>query len=833
MAAVSRFGIASWLPGFALAALLWGPGVSAQAPPSVSGRVIDAYTMRPIPDAAVIAGDLRATTNRDGQFALAVPRGRVRLSVSASGFLPDQVDVTVSDQPVAVEVLLLDEAQFREEVVVTAGMAPAVPSPSTIDVSPLEVRSVAGAGENVFRTLHTLPGVSATEDFGSRLSVRGGGPDQNLTMMDGVEIHNPYRLFGLTSAFNPETVENFELLTGGFSAKYGDRLSSILIIENRPGAKRESFAGSSALSLTDANTVVEGRLPAAMDGSWLVTARRTYYDLIANRITGEDLPTFADLQTRLVWDLAPGRRLAVSGIRSRERTDAQFDSSNSDSSIGLGNRSANDLASVSYSSLIGTSASMKTTAAWYHYRDALDAAGDLRDDSARSNAPGDEAFGRVNLAFNRTLGIRDASFRHEVAVHARRHHIEFGADLHALDTRVNWDIAGDRNVNQANGSSVQGGTALPSQLDSRRRSWRGAGWLLDRIELGNRLSVEPGVRVDWNDFNGETVVSPRVAAVLTPGGGLTVRAATGLFTQSPGNEKLLQSDYFVDLTATGRSSLKSERALHGLVSVERAFASGLVARVEGYYKSFDRLIVGRLETAEETKARVALYDFPVELAPSVPTAAQVTSQPVNGATGRAYGVDLYLALRPTRASQRLSGWASYTLGRATLDNYGRTYAFDYDRRHALSVVSSYRVTSWFDVAATLRVASGFPYTPIRGLRVAADAEYDAAGAAVRYVPDRDAGGLYRWTTDPGSAATLNSATLPVFARVDVRATFRPGWANRRWQFYAEVINALNRENAGALSPVLEYNPSGSQPTLSFERRGGFPLLPSIGVRVQF
>ncbi|MFH7813526.1 TonB-dependent receptor plug domain-containing protein, partial [Acetobacter lovaniensis] len=79
------------------------------------------------------------------------------------------------------------------------------------------------------------------EEFGSRLAVRGGSPDQNLTVMDGVEIHDPYRLYGLTSAFNPETIQAFELATGGFSAKYGDRLSSLLSIENRDGTRAEKF----------------------------------------------------------------------------------------------------------------------------------------------------------------------------------------------------------------------------------------------------------------------------------------------------------------------------------------------------------------------------------------------------------------------------------------------------------------------------------------------------------------------------------------------------------------------------------------------------------------
>jgi hypothetical protein len=103
--------------------------------------------------------------------------------------------------------------------------------------------AVVQAGENIFRVLQTLPGVNATADFDSRLSVRGGGPDQNLTLMDGVEIHDPYRLFGLASAFNPETVQNFELTAGGFSPKHGDRLSSILVIENRSGIARGCLTG--------------------------------------------------------------------------------------------------------------------------------------------------------------------------------------------------------------------------------------------------------------------------------------------------------------------------------------------------------------------------------------------------------------------------------------------------------------------------------------------------------------------------------------------------------------------------------------------------------------
>ena len=139
-----------------------------------------------------------------------------------------------------------------------------------------------GALDNVFRTLQTLPGVAAPQEALGFITVRGGSPDQNLTLLDGVEIHDPYRLYGLTSAFNPDTIQRFDLATGGFSAKYGDRLSSLLSVESRDGASARWLRGQASMSVTDANFVSEGAVPRVTGGSWLMSARRTYYDLVAD-----------------------------------------------------------------------------------------------------------------------------------------------------------------------------------------------------------------------------------------------------------------------------------------------------------------------------------------------------------------------------------------------------------------------------------------------------------------------------------------------------------------------------------------------------------------------
>jgi hypothetical protein len=272
------------------------------------------------------------------------------------------------------------------------------------------------------------------------------------------------------------------------------------------------------------------------------------------------------------------------------------------------------------------------------------------------------------------------------------------------------------------------------------------------------------------------------------------------------------------------------------VGVERTFAHGIVARAEGYYKRFDRLIVGRLESEDELAARRATYDFPPELIDQLPNAPQITSIPGNEGAGRAYGVELYLARQAQSMTDRLSGWASYTWGRAETTAYGRTFLSDYDRRHALSLVAGYRLSRLIELGTTVRVQSGFPYSLPVGVRVSAVADapdVDSDGNSGELVPERDPVGLPIWVPDFGDTTNLNSGRLPFYARADVRVTFRPQWQNGRWQLYAEVINVLNRDNASSLNAELLYDPNSDRPQVTTTRDGSVPLLPSFGVRYRF
>lgn len=747
--------------------------LSAQDLLPVNGRVVSKTGGFGVAGAVVTVGPTSTTTDSDGGFSLALRAGPVHMVVSAGQFIDQPLDLNVQPGMPGIVVELV-RAPIREEVTVSGQADSAQSTPTAMAVDPSAVLHVAGAGDNIFKALQTLPGISATEDFGSRLTVRGGSPDQNLTVMDGVEIHNPYRLFGFTSAFNPETVDHFELTAGGFGAEYGDRLSSLLLVENRSGTSTEALTGSAALSLTDANVVVEGKLPRER-GSWLVTGRRTYYDLVADRITKNDLPSFEDIQARGTWDLKPGHHVSVFGLRSREKTDATF--TDSGDTIAVGDGSKNDVASVSYRGVFSPRLTARSVVAWYDYKDDLGVDGSVRDKARRSNAPVETAAERSLIIFDRGLGVRDFSARQQVDLQAgRRHLLGVGVDAHALRTTWNWTIAGDRNSAVANGSSIIGGTGLPALLASERDTTRVSAWLTDRVTLGRRWLVTPGVRIDRSSLNREVVVSPRASVVfgLTPR--TRLKGSAGLFTQSPGYEKLLQSDYFVDLTSGSARYLTSERSTHVIGTFEREVSTTITARVEGYVKNFDGLIVGRLETPEETAARVATYDFPPALASDIPSAPQITSLPANGATGQAYGFDFYVEKRPRGATDRLSGWASYTWGKATINAYGVERPFDYDRRHSVSLVSMLGVNRRMDFSTTLRVASGFPTTVPIGVRVAADPAADGSG---RLVPAVDADGRPVWTVDFGDVTNLGRGRLPMFARLDLRLTFKSRNPNGR------------------------------------------------------
>jgi len=791
--------------------------VAAAQSVAVTGRVVDAVSGRAVAGVQVTIGSRTIVTDAEGRFQLDVPAGRWEIDVKARDYLPRTIAVDAGSQSAApLEIQLVPREGFEEHLEVAAPEPPPPPEgPASLPLSPKQVLSTAGSLDNPFRTLQTLPGVVGTDEFGSKLSVRGGAPDQNLTLMDGVEIHNPYRLFGLTSAFNPETVGRFELLAGGFGARYGDRLSSVVLVENRDADASRPFSGSSSASITDANVIGEGPLPGPGRGTWLATARRTYYDLVAERVVDQDLPGFNDVQIKTAWQLPGKRRLSLLGLRSREVTSITPEI---DTDGGAQIQARNDLITAALVSPLAR-ASSTSTIAWSRNTDLIDVVGDRE----ISEAPGAERD-----QFTRELSIDDLSVREELRFPALgRHRLEAGTEWHRLQTHVGFNVFDDHDpFGLFRGGAVWLGGVFPGRLDHSRSTTRGGAWTEDHVQLSPAVTLVPGLRWDWSGLNGRASLSPRLSGVVALNAATRLTGAAGLYTQSPGYEKLLQADHFTDLTAAGRLDLRPERATHAIVGLDRDIAPGVIGRVEGYYKRFTDLIVGRLETEDQRLARLARYDFPAALQSTLPVAALITSVPTNDSSGQAYGLDFFLSRTDGPAHPRLTGWISYSLAKTEQNIYGRSVPFSYDRPHSLSVVWNWRASSRWELAGTARAASGFPWTPPAGVRVA------TREIGSRLVPALSGPNRVALEVAPGGVAQLNSSRLPMVARLDLRFAYRPRGVSGRWEVYAEVLNALGHNNAWFMDVNMVDRTSLSSP-LKEEPIGGFPRLPTVGLRFRF
>jgi hypothetical protein len=185
----------------------------------------------------------------------------------------------------------------------------------------------------------------------------------------------------------------------------------------------------------------------------------------------------------------------------------------------------------------------------------------------------------------------------------------------------------------------------------------------------------------------------------------------------------------------------------------------------------------------------------------------------------------------------LTGWAAYSFGRANRTAYGVTHPFDYDRRHALSIVANFRIGPRLDLSATGRWATGLPRTPIRGvqLALAVDAgDVDNDGNREERVPQRDALGDPVFQPDLGDVASINSARLPHFARLDARLNYRPSWSGERWAFYLDLINLLNAKNIAQIDSALVFDPMSDRPGIVERAQDrGIPFFPSVGIRFWF
>ncbi len=717
----------------------------AQSGAVVEGRVVD-LDGDPLPGATVRIPALKgvgAVVSKDGSYSISgVPSGTYTVIATMVGRDTGRQEVRVPTTGTIKVSFRLSPRDIQSQRVVVTGQrrvqAQNDTRASVTKIDPREAKFLPGAAEDVMRSLRSLPGVIAPNDFSTQLVIRGSGPDQNLIVMDDMEVFNPYRLYGFVSMFNPETVSDITLLSGGFPAKYGDRLSAVLDITNREGAADRVIAGKINLSVTNANVVLEGKLPSELNGSWLLSGRRTYYDLIlgpiarsAKLVDGDvAFPNFLDLQFKAVVRPWSQHSFVLNGLTSRDATELVSSASRTNlDSFSINDRSFNSLVGGEWRFTPEENILSKTMMSWYRNTGETEFGGEggsrllygdvTRDslsamirslpqavqDSLRARGINPDNPPALGLSDgNATFNFTKYSLANETVISTPIHLIEVGAGVDLINTSISFSVKRDSLLKAL--TQARGRNTTPDSIVSTVDHYRAHLYAQDRISVGDILWIQPGVRFDYYKIIDRSYISPRISASLALDPLTTIRAAFGIYYQSPGYEKLFDRQTFFDLTSPEIANLRAERATHYVLGIDRMVSEEWKVKGEGYYKKFDDLIVQQKLTGTRYISTPIPGGDPHYAAgwttPVAVVGDSLTSVPVNDATGEAWGMEFLLQKVASVGDSPWSGWIGYTIAWANRYRDGVTFPFNFDQRHTINVVANYRASSWLELGANFQ-----------------------------------------------------------------------------------------------------------------------------------
>ncbi len=813
----------------------------------------------PVPgvNAFVMETTTGAVSNADGVYEIRGLRaGEYEIRFSSIGYETQFFDVVVLAGKIVELNVTMEETVIRLDEVQVIGKDERDASDtkvSAIEVDPRSAKVLPGAVEDVLRTLQSLPGVLAPNDFSSQLVVRGSGPDQNLIIIDDVEIFNPYRLYGAVSMFNPDAVEDINLITGGFPAKYGDRLSAVLDVSNREGTTSKALRGSLNASIVSANLVLEGKNPFDIKGSWMLNGRRTYYDLILEPFakgTGlvEDnvaFPNFYDVQMKLVFGPFAGHRFILSGIISADGVNVISGKERKTAdSISVNNVSKNDVASFSWQYGSKKNFLNRFTVSWYRNGGNTGFDSEILDPSLNRKdfedvLPDTLSPYLLGFRFNSDFRFQKYSVEDHITYlwNGGKNSFEAGAGIDFLETLLTFSFDLDPEL-RAIFSANPAFRASFSDLSDLKMFARQRGYVQNTFSFDDKFFITPGVRYDRYEILDKGYFAPRLAASYAIDPITTLRATWGLYYQSPGYEKLLDAGILYDLSDRYTRSLEAEKAIHYVVGLERWLTEEWNVRLEGYYKDFTNLIIpqvvqGTRYFTELIPGRDPLisssWTRPVSM-----IGDSVTQIPVNGSYGEAYGFEVLLAKQNKSADAKLTGWISYSLAYAKRFEKNAIIPFRFDQRHTLNIVLDYQLDETWSFGMRWQYGSGFPYNEPLGVKpriIMVDTDGDL-------VPETPQVATRTSFTNPnvkevvydldfGNQRRFN-AVKPDYHRLDLRVSAAVRFLGKPWVFYLDVINVYNRTNVVGYDYYITKDLKVGR-----EVNGMLPILPTLGFSVRF
>jgi hypothetical protein len=760
---------------------------------TLSGFVREKGSRELLPGVNVYVASLRsgAITNNYGFYSLTLPEGNYEIQFSFVGYQPVMLNIQLNSNITAN--IDLDPTITLGEVEVVAGRLDRLAESNQMSIISLPVNQVrevpALLGEkDVFKTLQLMPGVQKGREGSSGLYVRGGGPDQNLIILDDATIYNAFHLFGFFSIFNGDALKSIELTKGGFPARFGGRLSSVVEMTMKDGNK-ETLSGEAGIGLISSRITLEGPIHKNK-ASFLVSGRRTYLDaLIMPFLTDEGRAGyfFYDLNAKLNYDFGMKNKLFISGyfgrdkffVRNRESRNTFFEG---------GLFWQNRTATLRWNHLFNNKVFSNTSLIYSQY-----------DFNVYSKV--EESGRKYKLNYN--SGIRDFSAKFDLEYHA------------SLNYKLRTGLQTTNHHFLPNAIvEVDSQTALEFNSKTAYNSFESAAYAENHFLFGQRFSLNAGLRL--THFVAENkhrlALEPRLSAnyVLQPDLSLKLAYADmNQFVHLLSNTGLgLPTDLWVP--STDRVAPQNARQVS--VGVAKDFTErGFSATLEGYYKKSSNIL------GYKPGASFLLIDDPTE-------AQNFTWQDnVTSGQGWSYGAELLLH----KKSGRTNGWIGYTLSWTQLQfdvvNFGKKFFARYDRRHDASVVIMHEINQRISLSASWVYGTGNAVSlPLASFPAFTFSPF----------PSPHEFGFPYFPFEVSDYGAFNAYRMKPYHRLDISARFSAKRTHYTGVWEVGLYNAYSRRNPYFYYLSTENMPNGNS-YKKLKQVSIFPIIPSVSYTIKF
>lgn len=774
---------------------------------TISGYINEESSGEPIIGGQVFVPGLQkgASSNEFGFYSLTLPKGTYEIVYRGGGFPNDTIRINlVNDTVINTE---LSEVIQIDGVEINAKKSDNVNS-TKIGQIELDINLIkklpAFLGEvDIIKTIQLLPGVSSVSEGGQGFYVRGGGPDQNLVLLDNAQVYNASHLFGFFSVFNSDAIKSVNLIKGSMPASYGGRLSSVLEVNMNEGNNKK-FKVTGGLGLISSRLTFEG--PIVKDkGSFIVSARRTYIDVFMKAFVKKSSAFygssyfFYDLNAKLNYRLGPKDKIYLSGYYGKDL----FNFGNKEEDFSVKMPWGNGIAAFRWNHQFNSKLFMNTTATLTDYLFSF-------------------GSGQDQFKFELKSGIRDYGGKVELSYFPNtRHSIKIGADyLYHIFTPTSVSASQD---------DVVFDTGLAQKLFSHESGL----YVQDEVDITSWLRVNAGIRVSMYQFTGpftryyksfsgytDSTKTYRKGEIIQSYYGFEPRISARFLLKDKSSIKagFTYNNQYVHLASLSAVSLPTDI---WYPSTDKARPQKGWQASLGYFRNFNN---NKWETSVEVyyKKMMNIIEFKQGALPSDNVNDNTDNLLVYG-IGWSYGAEFFIK----RTFGKLTGWIGYTLARSDRyfqDIQDTKFPAKYDRRHDLTLVGTYELNKRWTFGFSFIYASGNTLTlPNSWYFNNQDLLFEYGSRnSTRMAPYHRLDLSATWYDKP----TKTKIDKKTGEKIEVVKRFRQNLS-------FSIYNVYNRANPYFLYIDNEGNITSNDFKISVKQVSLFPILPSITWNFEF